>query len=112
MHCVGIIVVMLLVVRKNDSSVFECYILCHLIRPVCTYSVATVHTACSLKRSTLKLKCSYLFNLCSPILFIIVTQLTVFTLITFVSHLYSVRFLSRMPDLSYHILALRNSNAN
>ena len=85
MHFVGIFVVML-VMRKNDSSVFECYILCHLIHPVCTYSVATVHIARSLKRSTLKLKCTYLlvFNLCSSILFIIATHLTVCTLITFV----------------------------
>jgi len=32
-----------LVVRKNDSSVFECYVVCHLIPPVYTYSVAIVY---------------------------------------------------------------------
>jgi len=37
------------------------------------------------------MKGTYLFNLCSSILFIIATQLTVFTLITFLSHLYSAR---------------------
>jgi len=112
MHFVGIFVVILLVVRKNDSSVFECYIVCHLIHPVYTYSVAHVHIARSWKRTTLKLKFTYLFNWCSSILFIIVTQLTVFTLIIFVSHLFSVRFLSRRPDLFYHILAFRHSYAN
>jgi hypothetical protein len=112
MHFVGIFVVMLLAVRKNDSSAFECYIVCHLIHSVYTYSVAHVHIARSWKKSTLKLKCTCLFNWSSSILFIIVTQLTVFTLIIFVSHLYSVRFLSRRPDLSYHILALRHSYAN
>jgi len=45
-------------------------------------------------------------------LFIIVTQLAVSTVIRFLSHLYSVRFLSRMPDLFYHILALRHWNGN
>ena len=69
---VGIFVVML-VVRKNDSSVFECHTVYHLIRPLYTCSVATMHIACSLKRSALKLKGTYLFNLCSSILFIIVT---------------------------------------
>ena len=59
MHFVGILVVML-IVRQNDSSVFECYIVCHLSRPVYTrtYSVATVHIARSLKRNILKLKCA------------------------------------------------------
>jgi hypothetical protein len=83
---VGIFVVMMLVVRKNDSSVFECYLVCHLIHSVYSYSVATVHVARSLKRSTLKLKCTYLFNLCSSVLFIIVTQLIVCTPITFVTY--------------------------
>jgi len=59
MHFVGIFFVML-VVKKNDSSVFECYKVCHLIHPVYTYSVATVHIARSLKRSTLKF--AYLLN--------------------------------------------------
>jgi hypothetical protein len=62
MHFVGIFFVML-IMRKNGSSVFECYIVCQLIHPVYTYSVATVHIARSLKRSTLKLKFTYLFNL-------------------------------------------------
>ena len=57
----------------------------HLIHPVYTYSVAAVHFARSLERNTLKLKCSYLFTSCSSILFIIVTQLTVCILITFVA---------------------------
>jgi len=74
MRFVGVFVVILLVVRKNDSSVFECYVVCHLIPPVYTYSIATVYIAHSWKRSTLKLKGTYLFNLCSSILFIIVTQ--------------------------------------
>jgi len=43
MRFVGIFVVMLLVVRKNDSSVFEGYIVCQLIHSVYTYSAATVH---------------------------------------------------------------------
>jgi len=89
---VAVFVVILLVVRKKDSSVFECYVVCHLIPPVYTHSVATVCIAHSLKSSTLELKGTYLFNLCSSVLFIIVTQLIVFTFVMFVSHLYSVRF--------------------
>ena len=48
-------------------------IVCHLIHPVYTgtYSLSTVHIAHSLKRSGLKSKCTYLFNLCSSILCIV-----------------------------------------
>ena len=101
----------LLAVRKNESLIFECYTVCHLIQSVYKYSVAAVHISSSLKRNTLKLKSAYWFNLCSYILFFIVTQLAVFTLIKFVSHLYLVRFLFRKLHLFYHNLALRSSYA-
>jgi hypothetical protein len=92
MHFVGIFVVMLLVVSKNDSSVFEGFIVCQFIHPLHKRSVTTVHIARSLTKDTLKLKCTHLFNLCSSILFIIVTQLTDCAPRNFVSHLYRVRF--------------------
>jgi hypothetical protein len=92
MRFVGISVVKLLVMRKNDSSVFGCYILWHLIHPVYTYSVATVHIARSSKRGALQLKCTYCLT--CVVLFCILLSLswTVFTLRAFVSHLYSVCF--------------------
>jgi hypothetical protein len=74
MHFVDILVVMLLVMRKSDSSVFECYIVCHIFRPVYTYSVANVHIVHSLKRSTLKLKCTHLLN--CVILFCLLSSLS------------------------------------
>jgi hypothetical protein len=53
-------VVVLLVVRGNDSWALECYTVCLQIHSVCSRLVGTVHIAHGLSKGTCEFVCTYL----------------------------------------------------